>query len=270
MARSERLRLSEIRAISRLIGECRELGPDPIAWRRHYLQALRKIVGAPVIVGGTWRMVSADGPPQLHDNLELGFASEHQHLMWRSFMTEGMISAASFRSFASRPGKLITCTRQEVATDREWYHSPEYQNYMRLAGVDASLASFYRPQPWNIASAVTIHRPIGEQQFGERERKLLEFTQGEIGRLVGKALAGPDEPQEALLPRRVQQTLHCLLEGDSERQVASRLGISPETVHQYVKQIYRHYMVSSRAELLARWLRFHRGLHGDGSSLSDE
>ncbi|QEG33642.1 helix-turn-helix domain-containing protein [Bythopirellula goksoeyrii] len=263
MARSERLRLSEIRDISRLIGECRELGPNPIAWRRHYLEGLTKIIGAQVAVGGTWRMTSSDGPPELHDNLELGFASEEQHAIWRTFMNDGMVSANSFRQFASRPGRLITCTRKEVATDREWYRSPEYQNYMRLAGVDASLASFYRPQPWNIASAVTIHRPIGEAQFGHRERKLLEFAQSEIGRLIGVSLAGPDEPSEFQLPPRVQQTLHCLLEGDGERQVASRLGISPETVHQYVKVIYRHYSVSSRAELLAHWLRFHRGMHGD-------
>jgi DNA-binding NarL/FixJ family response regulator len=53
----------------------------------------------------------------------------------------------------------------------------------------------------------------------------------------------------------VRDVLNCLLDGDSEKQVATRLRLSRETVHQYVKVLYRHYQVSSRAELLARVLR---------------
>jgi hypothetical protein len=33
------------------------------------------------------------------------------------------------------------------------------------------------------------------------------------------------------------------------------MGLSRETLHQYVKVLYRHYQVESRAELLARVLR---------------
>jgi DNA-binding NarL/FixJ family response regulator len=57
------------------------------------------------------------------------------------------------------------------------------------------------------------------------------------------------------LPPRVRQTLQCLLDGDSEKQAAARMGLSGTTVHQYVKALYRHYQVESRAELLARVLR---------------
>ena len=49
--------------------------------------------------------------------------------------------------------------------------------------------------------------------------------------------------------------LRCLLEGDSDKQVAARLRLSPATVNEYTKRIYRHFRVTSRAELLARWVR---------------
>jgi DNA-binding CsgD family transcriptional regulator len=265
MGESVRLRLSEVRTVFRLIGECRELGDDPIAWRRHYLTGLGKLLGAQVVVGGTWRIVNPSRPPELLHNLELGFENHEQHALWRTFMNEGMVSADSFRQFARRPGMLITCTRQAVASDRDWYRSPEYQHYMRLAGVDASLASFYRPQPWNISSAVTVHRVIGERQFGERERKLLDIAQAEIGRLIGGALAGPDEPSESRLPPRVRQTLHCLLEGDTDQQIALRLRISKATVSEYATRVFRHYRVSSRSQLLAHFLkRFRRLGQRDG------
>ena len=57
------------------------------------------------------------------------------------------------------------------------------------------------------------------------------------------------------LPPRLQQTLTALLDGDSEKQVARRLNLSQHTVHVYVKSLYRRFNVTSRGELLARWVR---------------
>jgi hypothetical protein len=56
----------------------------------------------------------------------------------------------------------------------------------------------------------------------------------ELGRLIGGALVSPTEARPERLSRRLGQTLACLLEGDSEKQVAARLGLSQATLHQYV------------------------------------
>jgi len=53
----------------------------------------------------------------------------------------------------------------------------------------------------------------------------------------------------------VRQTLASLLEGDSEKQVAARLGISYATAHQYVTALYRRFGVHSRGQLVAHALR---------------
>lgn len=57
------------------------------------------------------------------------------------------------------------------------------------------------------------------------------------------------------LSPRLRQTLVGLLQGDSEKQVAFKLRLSPHTVHVYVKSLYRRFNVASRGELLARWVR---------------
>jgi DNA-binding CsgD family transcriptional regulator len=57
------------------------------------------------------------------------------------------------------------------------------------------------------------------------------------------------------LSPRQKQTLQHLLAGDSEKQVARKLGLSQHTVHGYVKALYRRYGVSTRAELLAKHLK---------------
>ena len=57
------------------------------------------------------------------------------------------------------------------------------------------------------------------------------------------------------LPPRYRKVLFRLLAGESEKQVAFRLGLSRHTVHTYVKALHKHYGVQSRGELLARFLR---------------
>ena len=64
----------------------------------------------------------------------------------------------------------------------------------------------------------------------------------------------PDERAKELSPR-LRETLDCLLSGSSEKGIAQELRISPHTVHGYVKLIYRHFQVKSRAQLLAQWVR---------------
>ncbi len=50
---------------------------------------------------------------------------------------------------------------------------------------------------------------------------------------------------------RQRQVLEFLLVGDGEKQIAAKLGISKNTVHNYVTALYRHFDVSSRSELMA-------------------
>ena len=48
--------------------------------------------------------------------------------------------------------------------------------------------------------------------------------------------------------------LKLLLAGHTEKQMADELAINPHTVHSRVKQIYRHFNVGSRAQLLAKFV----------------
>jgi DNA-binding NarL/FixJ family response regulator len=73
-------------------------------------------------------------------------------------------------------------------------------------------------------------------------------------RLLGETVKPRPDETAGLSPRHVQ-TLQYLLSGDSEKEIAARLGVSPHTVHVYVKGLYRHFKVASRGELTARFVR---------------
>jgi DNA-binding NarL/FixJ family response regulator len=96
------------------------------------------------------------------------------------------------------------------------------------------------------------------QSWVARRSPMLQLTHlfhKELCRLIGTVLVSADD---ALSPTRlrpqVREALGCLLEGDGEKQAAARMGLSRDTMHQYVKTLYRHYQVASRAELLSRVL----------------
>jgi DNA-binding NarL/FixJ family response regulator len=57
------------------------------------------------------------------------------------------------------------------------------------------------------------------------------------------------------LSPRLQQILAYLLDGKSEKEIACALGLSPHTVHVYVKTLYQRYEVNSRGELMSLWVK---------------
>ena len=111
---------------------------------------------------------------------------------------------------------------------------------------------------------------LGTSDPLQRKRRLL----ADLCRLIGTEVNGNSHPAAAVraagppgatrlaidtdgLSRRMEQTLRSLIGGDCEKQVAAKLGLSQHTVHVYVKALYRRYGVSSRGELLAKWVKNH-------------
>lgn len=60
--------------------------------------------------------------------------------------------------------------------------------------------------------------------------------------------------------------VRAVFDGDSERQTAERLGLSPHTVHTYLWRIYRKLQVQSREGLLVRVFAEFRALPKRGSA----
>ncbi|WP_168219080.1 response regulator transcription factor [Limnoglobus roseus] len=72
----------------------------------------------------------------------------------------------------------------------------------------------------------------------------------EIAALFDTRLHLSDDPIWQGLTPRLRDVLMALRSGDSEKQIALRLGLSRHTVHEYVGALYRRFGVSSRPELM--------------------
>ena len=255
MTKSNLLRFQDVRGAYRLIGECRDLGSDPARWYQRMFDGLRELIGAPATSGGEARWV---GP---HRSLEptAAFGSgfdAHGRAMYSAYMRELTPSGDPvFQALRRLSGRLVTRTRRQLVTDSAWYRSSAWHDYHRPTGIDDRLVSVYQLSEGGLVSVISLHRAPGERAFSPHEQRLASFFHGELAPLIGRALVSGFEPSPDRLSPRLRQTLVCLLEGDSEKQVSARLGLRPATVHEYVTALYRHFGVSGRAQLLAFVIR---------------
>ena len=130
-----------------------------------------------------------------------------------------------------------------------------FNEYYRPIGLDEPLVSLYQVSEGGLINVIGLTRARGDRPFSSRQQQLLTFFHTEVGPLIGRSLVSVAEPRPDALAPRLRQTLACLLEGDSEKQVASRLGLSQATTHEYVTAVYRHFGVQSRAQLMAHAIK---------------
>jgi DNA-binding CsgD family transcriptional regulator len=255
MSKSDLLRFQDARDAYRLIGECRDLGRDPALWHRRMFEGLCRLIGVPMVTGGEGHWPRPHGIVQPLSAFQVGFDA-HGFGLYMAYMRE--ITPAGdpvFRALQRLPGRLVTLARRQLVHDADWYRSVVWQDYHRPAKIDDRLVSLYQVTDSGAVSVICLHRVMGDREFSSRATRLLSFFHGELGALIGRALVSATEPRPDTLSPRGRQTLACLLEGDSEKQVAARLGISYATAHQYVTALYRRFGVHSRGQLVAHALR---------------
>jgi DNA-binding CsgD family transcriptional regulator len=255
MVRLDRLRALDVRDAYRLIGDCRDLGNDPARWHRRMFEGLCRLVGADVGTGGEARWLRPERPIQPLSFFDSGLPPISRDRLAAYIRDKVHTIDPIWQALQRIPGRLVTRTRRQLVPDAMWYRSVAFNDYHRPAGVGHRITSIFQVSGTGDISSIGLRRSLAERDFSPREQQLLSFFHTEIGRLIGGSLVSATEPGPDSLSPRLRQTLACLLEGDSEKQVAARLGLSHATTHQYVTTLYRHFGVQSRAQLLAHALR---------------
>jgi DNA-binding CsgD family transcriptional regulator len=99
---------------------------------------------------------------------------------------------------------------------------------------------------------------FGNAQFHLVDDELLEQPPREISDISTNVVMNKPNVVEpaalAQLSEAQRRVLDYLLTGLQQKEVASKLNISPNTVHSHITGIYRTLRVSSRAELLALFI----------------
>ena len=243
MGKSNRIRMRDARGIYLLVGECCELGWDLDAWRRRMAEGLSRIVPFRHLNCGMFTLADltsgqlpgpedasmfdwgADGGSQPPDYLDYW----GRRIIWED------------PTFAA----ILVLALPESGPDRRTHTDADHRLVLKITpGPASGMALFW----------LSLTRAAGDEPFMARERRTLALFAHEIAAQLGERLTAPNAVTAEGLSPRLQEVLTLLVRGDSEKQVAAKLGISPHTVHDHVKRLHQHFNVSSRGELIARAL----------------
>lgn len=258
--KSAHLRLQDLRGLYELANECRERGDDAVAWRRHWFAGLARLIDADLAAGGELAGVRS-GVQRNLGNAAWGWEHGFNPAGWRRALellaadpaySPQMVEYA--RRLRHQEGAALSGS--DLIGEREVLRGLDYQEVYRTIGVHHVLwCSRFIPGAPDETNGGLFWRSAGRSDFRDREKAIVAEGYALLAPLVGGALARFAEPSPAALSPRLRQVLRCILEGDGDKQIAARLTISPHTVNQYVKAIFQHFGVRSRAELMARWVR---------------
>lgn len=253
------LSLTDVARLLRIMGEIATVRSDPRRWRMLLLGEMNQLLQASASAAFIVRDVVPGIPPLVVSVFDSGFKQESQR---QAFLHEynvspfnDPLSRAALEGYMHSGGRASTSLRGELVSDAAWYGAAEVVEHRRAAGIDDCVFSIHAGADRTQAFVLCAFRPWGASPFGQRERVLLETMHTAVEALYRSEEATGRLSRAAELSPRVRETLDHLLSGLTERQVAGRMELSVHTVHDYVKMLYAHFGVSSRSELLARWLR---------------
>lgn len=160
---------------------------------------------------------------------------------------------AHVAAVARMNGAAIHLRRQDLVDDDQWLVSAHVRNCRHRVGVNECLYSAIPCAEPGKYFGISLHRPWSGVPFTTSEREAVGMLHRSLNWLLEDWLR-EQQGREVMrgMTRRMSETLACLLEGDSEKAAAKRLGLSPHTLHEYAKAIYKQFSVRSRAELMAR------------------
>jgi DNA-binding CsgD family transcriptional regulator len=149
-------------------------------------------------------------------------------------------------------GQATVLRTDQLVEERTWRRSSFFQQFMRPGGIDHGLYAATRVND-SVCDVMVSWRETKDQLFNDEHQAETELLLTEFGYLWRRQSRAAPWPGQ--LAPRYRRTLDLLLTGMSEKQIAAELELTPDSLHQYVKALYRMLHISSRAELMARAIK---------------
>ena len=248
--RSHTLAETDIRAIVGLLGEVIAAPRDFNRQRRLVMDGICRIVTADAWL---WCMANYEPDAQLgHSRILHGGFDDARFSRFLEAINHPAMEAVSRLSAIElqQRGTHITRTLDQLEDpDARLMDSPAGPLW-RKADIGTLMLSL-RPMPEGGATGVGLYRRTGAPHFNDRESRIVHIILSEIPWLHYQEFNAKDDILR-LYPRH-RTVLNLLCEGWSRKKIADHLGIGINTVHGYVKDVYKHFNVHTQAELLTRF-----------------
>ena len=193
----------------------------------------------------------------------------HRHpVTWRAEPAGTLTAeqAAALETHADDPllagawhGPGTATRRSDVHTDNEFHRLPAFHELFGPLGVRRQLVMAVRPDEQRRV-VVLFHRAAPAPDFTQHDVAVAEALRPRIGSALARFT--PVQRREddeggrargALVSPREADVLDLLCRGLTDRQIATRLGISPRTVDKHLEHAYVKLGVRCRVQAATRW-----------------
>jgi DNA-binding CsgD family transcriptional regulator len=243
----------DARAIVRLLGNTAAVEGGHTEKKRFLMAGLCELIGADAWIWslGTW---SKTGDPPvyvgiMHGGFDVGrFAKmlkvfEHPH-------NEEIV--APWLHEVTHQRRHSTYSLADLDVDGIFSDS-EVAELMANANIGELFVSGY-PVDDSSMSAIAAYRSNGAEPFSAREIKIAHLLFREIPWLHMTGWSHEITSKAPQLYPRQRVVLNLMLDGLGRKQIGHQMELTENTVAGYIKDIYRHFGVSSQAQLMSKFI----------------
>lgn len=239
-----------------LISECRALGGDGFAWRRHLVDHLPRLIDADMIFFLDSRIVGEPESPEgwlrpiaLVDHWPTDSSREE----FLRFMRGGRHEHTPMAHMIDgREGIRIASRRDFCPDDDAWQKDPFFLEYFIPCNLDEFVHSVNQG-PDKLVQMLSVQRIMGRPPFSRKVTHLLRALWIELRRYQPHELSPVADSAFMNLPKRMLQILSCMLAGHTAKETATQLEISMHTVQEHIKRLYKRCGATNRAELATQF-----------------
>jgi DNA-binding CsgD family transcriptional regulator len=244
----------DARSMVRLVAEVAALRTDHATAKRYLMNGLKEMVGADCWIW-TLGYLHPEKPPAYLCFLHDGFGEERFARFLQASEHPDMMALTAPFAREVLEGRHVTRLRQQIDRENRFPSSDVYPTWLEADVAPLMLSAV--PLNDQCVSFIGIYRRADQPLFNERERQIAHILLTEVPWLHAEGWPEDFGRLAPSLSRKRRLVLNQLLEGDSRKIVAAKLGLSIHTVSDYIKDIYRTFGVRSHAELMRRFR------HGD-------
>jgi DNA-binding CsgD family transcriptional regulator len=235
----------------RLLGEVAGVRGGHQEKKRYLMDGLCRLIGADA---WAWSLLhlQADLAPRQLVMLNGGF-DEDRLAKWATAIEHPQMKPVTGSLVAEAAAGTRGFTRKDRDfVPQDWWDSDDraFQLWTE-AGIRSFLLSAW-PLPEGRFSGIGIYRNKDRPHFDARECRIAHILLSEIPWLHQEGM-NEDEGQ-ALVPLqpRHRTVLNLLVQGWGRKKISEHLGLTLNTTHGYVKQIFQHFDVHTQPELISR------------------
>jgi DNA-binding CsgD family transcriptional regulator len=243
---------ADVRAMVRLLAAVAAVPGGVIAQKRALIAGVAGLIGADFWMWNLSRF-SAAGPPAAVSLVHNLNPAELAAVTRWNYEQPDSLLIQRFAELSTR-GERFT-RRVDQLCGEGWLRRERATNPLIAATPIADSIMAFHPVPSDpmLISGIGLHRCPEQSPFGPREVRLAHIVFSEVPWLHEAVPAETGVSVHPISPR-LQTVLTLLIDGQVPKEIARELELSVHTIRDYIKNIYRHFEVSGREELMRRFM----------------